>query len=146
MGAQGSGDWNQQPKPRLVEHPISLPYPQPSHEPRPPLRPQIKHPVTLKREFNGKTIEERPLLPRIERGGRGNTRKHTNFTTPNAEPSQSHEAMRRRMPNMQRSRWPLELPEDALQAPPCNCPNANAMPRHAMPCHAGQTVQFAPGC
>ena len=43
-----------------------------------------------------------------------NTRKHTNATTPNAEQSQSHEAMRRRTPNMQRSRWPLELPENAL--------------------------------
>ena len=61
-----------------------------------------------------KTIEERPLLPWIGRGGRGNTRKHMNATTPNAEPSKSHKDMRRRMTNMQRSSWPLELPEDAL--------------------------------
>jgi len=51
-----------------------------------------------------KTIEERPLLPRIGRGGRGKTRKHTNATTPNAEPSESHEDMRRHTPNMERSR------------------------------------------
>ena len=55
-------------------------------------------------EFNGETIEEKPLPPRIGRGGRGKTRKHTNATTPNAEPSQSDEAMRRRTSNMRRSR------------------------------------------
>ena len=148
----GSGDWPQQPKPRSVEHPISLPYPQPSHEPR--LAPQTPNqaPATLNSEFNGETIEEKPLLPRIGRGGRGKTRKHTNATTPNAEPSQSHEAMRRRTSNMQKSRWPLELPENALGkqptdqqntratnasgTPPAINPNANATPRNATLHHA----------
>ena len=60
-------------------------------------------PVTLNSEFNGETIEEKPLLPRIGRGGRGETGRHTNATTLNTEPSQSHKDMRRRTPNMQRS-------------------------------------------
>ena len=52
--------------------------------------------------------------PLIGRGGRGNTRKHTNATTPNAEPSESHKDMRRRTPDMQGGRWLLKLPDDAL--------------------------------
>ena len=83
----------------------------PATQPRaPPTTPDPKSqipnqaPVTLNSEFNRETIEEKPLLPRIGRGERGKTRKHTNATTLNAEPSQSHEAMRRYMPNMQRSR------------------------------------------
>ena len=89
------------------------------------------------------------MLPRIGREGRGKTRNHMNATTPNAEPSQSHEAMRRRTPNIQRSRWLLELPENALGKHPTDQqntritnasgtpptinpkPNANAMPRNA---------------
>ena len=73
-----------------------------------------------------KTIEERPLLPQIGIGGRGKTRKHTNATTPNAEPSQSHEAMRRRTSNMQRSRWLLELPENVLGKHPTDQQNTRA--------------------
>ena len=61
-----------------------------------------------------KSIEEGPLLTWIGRGGRGNTRKHTNATTPNAELKQSHEDMHRRTFNVQRSRRPLELPKDTL--------------------------------
>ena len=125
-GAQGSGDWPQQPKPRSVEHPISLPYLQPSHEPRPPPQTPNQAPATLNSEFNGETIEERPLLPRIGRGGRGKTRKHMNATTPNAEPSQSHEAMCRRTSKMQRSRWPLELPENTLGKHPTDKQNTHA--------------------
>ena len=41
------------PKPRSIEHPISLPYPQPSHEPRSPTQTPNQAPVTLKSEFNG---------------------------------------------------------------------------------------------
>ena len=143
------------PKPRSVEHPISLPYPQPTHEPCPPPQTPNQAPVTLNSEFNGETIEEKPLLPRIGRGGRGKTRKHTNATTPNAEPSQSHEAMCRRTSNMQRSRWPLELPENALGKHPTDQQNTcftnasgtprNKRKRHATPRHAWQTVQLAPG-
>jgi len=92
------------PNPGRWDTPISLPYPQPSHEPRPPPQTPKQAPVTLNSTFNGETIEEKPLPPRIGRGGRGKTRKHTNATTPNAEPSQSHEAMRRRTSNTQRSR------------------------------------------
>ena len=62
--------------------------------------------------------------------------------------------MRKRTPNMQRSRWPLEPPEDALEKHPSDFlhahatnaagtspqilvnPNANAMQRYAMPRHA----------
>ena len=91
------------PNPGRWDTPISLPYPQTSHEPRPPPQSPNQAPVTLNSTFNGETIEEKPLPPRIGRGGRGKTRKHTNATTPNAEPSQSHEAMRRRTPNTQRS-------------------------------------------
>ena len=116
-------------------------YPQPSHEPRPPPQTPNEAPAPLNSTFNGETIEEKPLLPRIGRGGRGKTRKHTNATTSNAEPSQSHEAMRQRTSNMQRSRWPLELPNKTptlqmLQAPPAINPNANATPRHAPLRHA----------
>ena len=92
------------PNPGRWDTPISLPYPQPSHEPRPPPQTPNQAPVTLNSTFNGETVEEKPLPPRIGRGGRGKTRKHTNATTPNAEPSQSHEAMRRRTSNTQRSR------------------------------------------
>ena len=51
--------------PNPVEHPISLPYPQPSHEPHPTPQTPNQEPITLNSEFNGKkkTIEERPLLP-----------------------------------------------------------------------------------
>ena len=86
--AQGSGDWYQQPKPRSVEHPMSLTYPQPSHEPRPPHQTPNQAPVTLNSEINEKkkTIKEMPGLPWVGRGGRGNTRKHTRANTPNAEP------------------------------------------------------------
>ena len=140
------------PKPNQWDTPISLPYPQPSHEPRPP--PQTSNPksqipnqapITLNSTFNGETIEKKPLPPPIGRGGRGKTRKHTNATTPNAEPSQSHEAMHRRTSNTQRSCWPLELPENALgkdptaqqntratkrfRHPPATNPNANSTPR-----------------
>ena len=87
------------PNPGRWDTPISLPYPQPSHEPRPPPQTPNQAPVTLNSTFNGETIEEKPLPPRIGRGGRGKTRKHTN-----AEPSQSHEAMHRRTSNTQRSR------------------------------------------
>ena len=82
----------------------------------------------------------------LGRGGRGNPRKHTKATTPNAEPNKSHEDMRRRTPNMRRSRWLLELPEDALgkqsvqtlQAPPTILinPNANVMQRNTTTRHA----------
>ena len=92
------------PNPGRWDTPISLPYLQPSHEPRPPPQTPNQAPVTLNSTFNGETIEEKPLPPRIGRGGRGKTRKHTNATTPNAEPSQSHEAMRRHTSNTQRSR------------------------------------------
>ena len=92
------------PNPGRWDTPISLPYPQPSHEPRPPPQTPNQAPITLNSTFNGETIEEKPLPPRIGRGGRGKTRRHTNATTPNAEPSQSHEAMRRRTSNTQRSR------------------------------------------
>ena len=92
------------PNPGRWDTRISLPYPQPSHEPRPPPQTPNQAPVTLNSTFNGETIEEKPLPPRIGRGGRGKTRKHTNATTPNAEPSQSHEAMRQRTSNTQRSR------------------------------------------
>ena len=54
---------------------------------------------------------------------------HTNATTPNAEPSQSHEAMRRRTSNMQRSRWSLELPENALGKHPTAQQNTRATKR-----------------
>ena len=140
------------PNPGRWDTPISLPYPQPSHEPRPPPQTPNQAPVTLNITFKGETIEEKPLPPQIGRGGREKTRKHTNATTPNAEPSQSHKAMRRRMSNTQRSRWPLELPRKrpgqaphspikhprykTLQAPPAKNPNANATPRHATLRHA----------
>ena len=42
MGAQESRGWNHQPKPKLVEHPKGLPYPQPSHK----LTPQKPAPCT----------------------------------------------------------------------------------------------------
>ena len=92
------------PNPGRWDTRISLPYPQPSHEPRPPPQTPNQAPVTLNSTFNGETIEEKPLPPQIGRGGRGKTRKHTNATTPNAEPSQSHEAMRRHTSNTQRTR------------------------------------------
>ena len=96
-------------------------------------------------------LYERHLLPWLGRGGREKTRKHTSTNAPNAEPSKNHEDMLRRMHNMQRSRWPLELPEDTkkatwkyythtlkrLQATPPKIlikPNANAMQRHTTPC------------
>ena len=114
-------------------NPIGLPYPQPSHEPRPPPQTPKQAPVTLNSTFNGETIEEKPLPPRIGRGGRRKTRKHTNATTPNAEPSQSHEAMRRRTSNTQRSRWPLELPENTLGKHPTAQQNTRATKRYRHP-------------
>ena len=59
------------PNPGRWDTPISLPYPQPSHEPRPPPQTPNQAPVTLNSTFNGKIIEEKPLPPRIGRGGRG---------------------------------------------------------------------------
>ena len=68
LGAQGSGVWYQQPKPRLVEHPISVPHLQLSHEPRPPHQTPNQAPVTLNSEFNGKNYEgEAPTLLSSER-------------------------------------------------------------------------------
>ena len=111
---------------------------QPATQPRaPPTTPDPKSSIRHTEQWVQwkETIEERPLLPWIGRGGRGNTRKHTNATTPNAEPSQSHEDMRRRTPNMQRSRWPLELHVHATNTAGnprnTNNPNANAMQRNA---------------
>lgn len=54
LGAQGSGDWYHQPKSRLVEHPISPPYLQPSHEPQPPHQTPDQVTVTLNKEFREK--------------------------------------------------------------------------------------------
>ena len=137
------------PNPGRWDTPISLPYPQPSHEPRPPPQtpnqaPQTPNqaPVTLNSTFNGETIEEKPLPPRIGRGGRVKTRKHTNATTPNAEPSQSHEAMRRRTSNTQRSRFPLELPENALGKHPTAQQNTRATKRFRHP--PQQTLTLTP--
>ena len=79
--------------------PKACPTRNPAKRPARHPRPQIKHPSHWTVSSMEKTIEERPLLPRIGRGGRGTTRKHTNATTPNAEPSQSHKAMRRRTPH-----------------------------------------------
>ena len=121
------------PNPGRWDTPISLPYPQPSHEARLPPQTPNQAPVTLNSAFNGETIEEKPLPPRIGRGGRGKTRKHTNATTPNAEPSQSHEAMCRRTSNTQRSRWPLELPENALGKHPTAQQNTRATKRFRHP-------------
>ena len=52
------------PNPGRWDTPISLPYPQPSHEPRPPPQTPNQAPVTLNSTFNGETIEEKPLPPR----------------------------------------------------------------------------------
>ena len=61
-------DWHQQPKPRSVEHSISLPYPQPSHEPRPPPQTPNQAPVTLNSEFSGENYwGEAPASPIRER-------------------------------------------------------------------------------
>jgi len=61
----------------------------------PPTTPNPKSSThNTKQWVQWKTIEERPLLRR------GNTRKYTSATTPNAKPSKT-----------MRSRWPLELPK-----------------------------------
>ena len=136
------------PNPGRWDTPISLPYPQPSHEPRPPPQTPHKAPVTLNSMFNGETIEENPLPPQLGRGGRGKTRKHTNATTPNAEPSQSHEAMRRCTSNTLTTRTARTRPGQAphspikpcatkhFRHPPATNPNANATPRNATLHHA----------
>ena len=41
------------PKPRLQEHPKSLPYPQPSHEPRPPYPAPAQESVTRSQKLRG---------------------------------------------------------------------------------------------
>ena len=58
-----------QPKPRLVEDPISLPYLQPSPEPRPPAQTPNQAPVTLNSEFNEKLLRRGPYSP--EQGEEG---------------------------------------------------------------------------
>ena len=94
-------------------HKPALPATQPQAQPATPdPKSSTRHPEQGV-QWKKKTLKERPRpLPWV---GRGNSRKHTSANTPNAEPSKTTRTCAGACINMQRSRWPLELPKDAME-------------------------------
>ena len=123
--SRGSGDWNQQPKPRSVEHPISLPYLQPSHKPRPPPqtpnpKSQIKHPSHWTVSSMEKLLRRSPCFP--EEGGEKLESTRTLSQAKATRPCAGARLICKRAAdhwNCPKMPW----------APPAINPNANAMPR-----------------
>ena len=64
LGAQEPGGWSCWPQTQVAKVPQSLPYPQPSHEPRPPYPTPAQAPVTQSQELCGNNNNNNNATPK----------------------------------------------------------------------------------